>query len=200
MKPYEKFMRFGAQALTNEELLAIMIRTGTREKSALQVAEAILSKNAGYAGKLQGLYHLSLTELMEFDGIGEVKAVKIKCITELSMRISKEAFGNKLNCTSPETIASFYMEEYRHLEQEQVVLLCLNNKMQLMGEHILSTGTINASILSPRDVFIKAVSEKAVYILLLHNHPSGDPAPSRQDIDISHKIMEIGRASCRERV
>lgn len=191
-KPYEKFKKYGADALSNEELLAIIIRTGTSNKPALKIAEEILNTNDAYDGKLTGLYHKSLKQLMEIDGIGEVKAIKLKCLTELSMRMAKERLDNRTVFRKPEDIAMYYMETCRHLEVEHVFLLCLDNQLQLIKECVLSKGTINCSLISPREVFIKAIETKAVNILLLHNHPSGDPTPSKQDIEISKKVMEAG--------
>lgn len=191
-KPYEKFKELGAQALSNEELLAIILRTGTNNKPALKVAEEILNTNDAYDGKLMGLYHKSLKQLMEIDGIGEVKAIKLKCLTELSIRMAKERLENRTIFQTPEDIAQYYMESCRHLEVEKVFLLCLDSQLKLLKECVLSKGTINASLISPREVFIEALKANAVHILLIHNHPSGDPTPSRADIEISKKVMEAG--------
>ena len=124
-KPYEKFKELGSGALSNEELLAIILRTGTSNKPALKVAEEVLNTKDAYDGKLMGLYHKSLKELMEIEGIGEVKAIKLKCLTELSIRMAKERFENRIVFQKPEDIASYYMEDFRHLEVEKVYLLQL---------------------------------------------------------------------------
>ena len=192
-KPYEKFKELGASALSNEELLAIILRTGTSSKPALKIAEEVLNTKDAYDGKLMGLYHKSLKQLMEIEGIGEVKAIKLKCLTELSIRMAKERLENRNVFQTPEDIAQYYMETCRHLEVEKVFLLCLDNQLRLLKECVLSTGTINASLISPREVYIQALEAKAVHILLVHNHPSGDPTPSRQDIEISKKVMEAGK-------
>ena len=188
-KPYEKFKEFGAGALSNEELLAIILRTGTNNKPAIKIAEEILNTNDAYDGKLMSLHHKSLKQLMDVEGIGEVKAIKLKCLTELSIRMAKERLENRNVFKEPSDIAMYYMETCRHLEVEQVYLLCLDNQLRLIKEYVLSTGTINASLISPREIFIKALEAKAVHILLVHNHPSGDPTPSRADIEISKKVM-----------
>ena len=192
-KPYEKFKELGANALSNEELLAIILRTGTSNKPALKVAEEVLDTKDAYQGKLMGLYHKSLKELMEIDGIGEVKAIKLKCLTELSLRMAKERLENRVVFTNPSDIAEYYMETCRHLEVEKVFLLCLDNQLRLIKEYELSKGTINTSLISPREVFIEALNAKAVYILLIHNHPSGNPSPSKADIQITLKVMEAGK-------
>ena len=192
-KPYEKFKELGANALSNEELLAIILRTGTNNKPAIKVAEEVLNTKDAYDGKLMGLYHKSLKELMGIEGIGEVKAIKLKCLTELSIRMAKERFDNRPIFQKPQDIASYYMETCRHLEVEKVFLLCLDNQVRLMKECELSKGTINMSLMSPREIFIEALKSNAVHILLIHNHPSGDPEPSRADIQISKKIMDAGK-------
>ncbi len=192
IKPYEKFKKLGASALSNEELLAIILRTGTSNKPALKIAEEILATEDVYDGKLMGLYHKSINQLMEIDGIGEVKAIKLKCLTELSIRMAKERMDNRNIFNNPEDIALYYMETCRHLEEENVFLCCLDNQLHLIKEYMLSKGTINCSLISTRDIFIKAVETKAVYILLLHNHPSGDSTPSKQDIEITKRVKEAG--------
>lgn len=191
-KPYEKFKEFGACALSNEELLAIILRTGTNNRPALKVAEEVLHSKDAYDGKLMGLYHKSIKQLMEIDGIGEVKAIKLKCLTELSIRMAKERLENRQIFQTPEDIAKYYMESLRHLTVEKVFLLCLDSQLHLLKECELSKGTINASLISPREIFIEALNAEAVHILLIHNHPSGNPNPSRADIQISKKVMEAG--------
>ena len=192
-KPYEKFKELGANALSNEELLAIILRTGTNNKPALKVAEEVLDTQDAYQGKLMGLYHKSLKELMEIDGIGEVKAIKLKCLTELSLRMAKERLENRIVFSNPSEIAEYYMETCRHLEIEKVFLLCLDNQLQLLKQCELSKGTINTSLISPREIFIEALKAKAVYILLIHNHPGGNPVPSKADIQITLKVKEAGK-------
>lgn len=191
-KPYEKFKEFGPKALSNEELLAIILRTGTNNKPALKVAEEVLDTKDAYQGKLMGLYHKSLKELMEIDGIGEVKAIKLKCLTELSLRMAKERLEKKVVFSNPSDIADYYMETCRHLEVEKVFLLCLDSQLRLIKECELSKGTINTSLISPREVFIEALNARAVYVLLIHNHPSGNPRPSKADIEITLKVLEAG--------
>lgn len=192
MPPYEKFLKLGPKTLSEAELLAIILRTGTRNHSALELAGQILALFKGREGGLNGLHHISLKELMGIPGIGEVKAVKLKCIAELAIRMSKERAACSLSFRSPASVAEYYMETLRHEEKEKVLLLLLDNKLQLIEEAIVSVGTVNASLLSSRDLFIKALRCGASNLMLLHNHPSGDPKPSRQDIQITKKIKEAG--------
>ena len=190
--PYEKFLALGPKALTEEELIAIILRTGTKNTPALKLAEEILSKASSKEEGLNGLHHLSVQELMEIPGIGEVKAVKIKCMAEMAISMARHKAAAKLKFDAPETVADYYMEEMRHQEKEKILLLLLDNRLQLIEEYMISLGTVNASLLSTRDVFVKALTCRASSFMLLHNHPSGDPAPSRNDIQITQKMKEAG--------
>lgn len=190
--PYEKFLKHGPGSLTEAELLAIILRTGTRNCSALELAKRVLALAGGREFKLNSLHHLSLKELMEIPGIGEVKAVKIKCLSELAVRMALEKASASLKFDSPSSVADYYMEKMRHRETEMILLLLLDNKLRLIEEYMLSLGTVRASLLSSREVFIKALKCRACHLMLLHNHPSGDPIPSQQDVIITRKIKEAG--------
>lgn len=184
--PYEKFLRFGEQSLTEAELLAIILRTGTKDISAVDLGRQILEM----AGSLNGLYHIRLSDLMELRGIGEVKAVKIKCIAELSRRMAKECAKETLIFNNPPSVAAYYMEELRHEKREKVLLVLLDSKGLVLNEVVLSTGTVNASLISNREIFIEVLRAEAVAMVLLHNHPSGNPMPSEQDEAITSLIKK----------
>lgn len=188
--PYEKFIKKGSESLSDAELLAIIIRTGTKEEGAVELAKRALSVQSR-CSSLLNLHQVSLKDLMSIKGIGQVKAVKIKCISELSNRLAKERAYYELQFTNPGSVANYYMEQLRHLKREQTLLVMLDNKSHFLGDFILSQGTVNASLMSPREIFLCALKNEAVYILLLHNHPSGDPTPSGQDIKITKQIKEI---------
>lgn len=190
--PYERFRRFGAEYLTEAELLAIIIRTGTKEKSALQLAEEVLGLARYPKEGLLGLYDVTLDELQGISGIGEVKAVKLKCLAELSMRMSAARASEGINFTTSGQVAAYFMEKLRHRVTECVVLACLDAKGQLICERKLSEGSINMSLISPREIFLAALEKRAVNILLVHNHPSGDPTPSRSDRDLTAGVREAG--------
>lgn len=190
--PYEKFLRFGSENLTERELLAIILRTGTKEKSALDIADEVLSKARYPREGLLGLYDLSLEELMQIKGIGEVKAVKLKCLTELSMRISRATAKNGLCFQNSVTVAEYFMERLRHLKTECVILVCLDAKGQMLSESELSKGSVRMSLISPREIFLKALQEQAVNILIVHNHPSGDPTPGMTDKEFTKNIRDLG--------
>lgn len=187
--PYEKFERFGAGNLTEAELLAIILRTGTKDISALELGRQILSKTEG----LSGLYHTSPEELMQLKGIGRVKAVKITCIAELSRRMAMECARDGLQFHTPASVAAYYMEELRHEKREKVLLVLLDSKGLLLKEVLLSTGTVNSSLVSMREIFIEVLKAEAVGFLLLHNHPSGDPSPSGNDREVTELMKKSAR-------
>jgi len=191
--PYEKFIEYGPQSLTESELLAIILRTGTKEKNALQLAEEILSLSQTNRTGLLGLYDLPLEKLMAVKGIGKVKAVKIKCIAELAMRINTASAKNGLIVHKPSTVADYFMEKLRHRKKECVVVACLDAKGQLIKEIDLTSGSVNMSLISPRDVFLEALRYEAVNIILVHNHPSGDPTPSSSDLQVTRCIAGMGQ-------
>lgn len=191
--PYERFLRLGAGALTEAELLAVILRTGVRDCPATMLAEKVLQLSCGSEKGLNALHHLSLSQLMQLPGIGEVKAVKLKCIAELSKRMAKETAKETLCFQTPHTVADYFMEELRHEEKETVLLLSLDTKLHLLNQTILSIGTLQASLVCPREVFLQALKSNAASIVLLHNHPSGDPTPSKQDFAITEKMKEAGK-------
>lgn len=190
--PYERFLRFGAENLTEAELLAIIIRTGTRSKSALQLAEQVLKLAKHPKEGLLGLYDVTLEELTAISGIGKVKAVKLKCLAELSMRMSMARAKEGINFNSSGQVAAYFMERLRHRQTECVILVCLDAKGQMLCEKKLSEGSVNMSLISPREIFIAALENKAVNIILVHNHPSGDPTPSKSDISLTQNVLELG--------
>ncbi len=190
-RPYEKCERFGAKHLTNIELLAVLLRTGIKGESSLQLARRILYPD-GVKGGILNIHQWSYEQLIHMKGIGKVKAIQILCLSELAKRLSKASAEDMLNFDSPESIARYYMEDLRHEKREQMKLLLLNTKTKLIDEIIISKGTVNAAVISPRELFVEALQKGAVSIILLHNHPSGDPTPSREDILITKQIRDAG--------
>lgn len=188
--PYEKFEKYGAETLTDAELLAIIIRTGTQDSNSVELGKKVLALGTG-SGQTSGilsLHHLTLKELMNIKGIGKVKAIRIKCVTEFSRRIAMETFKKGIRFDKPSTIADYYKEQLRHLEVEQVLLIMTDGKNQFLKDCVISSGTVNMSLISPREIFLTALKMQAVNILLVHNHPSGDPTPSKDDIEITKRI------------
>ena len=191
-RPYEKCLEMGASALSDSELLAVMLRTGTKGQSALELAQYLLNEQCGNEGILN-IHSFTQEKLKAIKGIGTVKAIQILCLSELAKRLAKASAKEGLIFSLPSTIAEYYMEDMRHRKQEHMKLLMLNTKSKLVGEADVSKGTVNASLISPRELFIEALGKSAVSIILLHNHPSGDPAPSENDIFITKRIQEAGK-------
>lgn len=188
-KPYEKCLRYGAEYLSDAELLAVIIRTGTAGMKSIEVAQEILNcKEKSFLN----LYHMSLKELMEIPGIGTVKAIQLKCLAEITKRMTKTARICEVSLNSASSVASYYMEELRHEDREKLILCMFDSKCVLLGDEVISIGTVNASLISPREVFKQALLNQAVYIILLHNHPSGNPMPSTQDKLVTRRIQECG--------
>lgn len=191
LRPYEKAHKYGVSSLSDAELLAIILRCGTRDKNSVELSGELLELMAGDNG-LAGLMKIKEDELCRIPGIGPVKALELLSIGEISKRISQIAVAHKLKFDQPHTIADYYMEALRHSDKEQVILIMLDNKMGFIAETVLSVGTVNASLMSTREIFIEACRHKAVFIVLVHNHPSGDATPSRNDIEITAKVQEAG--------
>lgn len=189
-RPYEKCLKQGAEALSDAELLAVLLRTGTKGENVLALAKRLLYEDGGVG--LLGIHQFSFQSLMKLKGIGKVKAVQILCLSELAKRLSKASVEPRLRFSSSQSVAEYYMEDLRHRNQEVMKLLLLNSKAELIDETNISKGTVNASLVTPRELFVEALKKEAVSMILLHNHPSGDPTPSRDDILTTKRISECG--------
>lgn len=189
-RPYEKCSTYGCEALSDAELLAVILRTGTGGSTSVDLACEVLNKIGD--GNLSGLYKISVPELCQIKGIGRVKALQIKCIAELSRRIAKSCVHRKQAFGSAFEIAEYYMEDFRHSDQEQVLVISFNTKGYLLNDKIITKGTVNQSLVTPREVYLEAMHQHAAYIILLHNHPSGDASPSREDFFITSRIADAG--------
>ena len=192
-RPYEKCFTQGESALSDSELLAVILRSGTQGKNSLTLAQEILKvmEKSSYPG-LTGLLHISVQDLMKINGIGQVKAVQLKCIGELSKRIARNAARPQLVMNSPDSIAAYYMEELRHEEQEVVICMMSDVKGHFLGDKILTRGTATGSMVTPREIYMEALRRHAVSLILIHNHPSGDPTPSPDDVQITTRIYQAG--------
>lgn len=188
-RPREKLYKYGPEALSNEELIAIIIRTGSMNDSAVDLARKVLSRDN------RGLVHLrdtTLEELTQTKGIGECKAAQILAAIEIGKRINfREAF-EKVKIKEPGTIANLFMDEMRYLQKEHFRIILLDTKNQIIRIDEISVGTLNASIVHPRDVFKAAIKRNSNSIILIHNHPSGDPTPSNEDINITNRLVDAG--------
>lgn len=190
-RPYEKCIRYGVETLTNRELLAAILRTGAKGQNVLELAGELLRLVPEREG-FTGIRRLSLQELSAVRGIGKVKAVQLKCMLEIARRMAREEAGDGICFSNPASVAEYYMEDLRHEEQEVLLLLMLNQKGRLLREKYIFKGTVNASMVSPREIFLEALSARAVQIVLLHNHPSGDASPSREDLQVTRRVKEAG--------
>ncbi|MCY9139262.1 RadC family protein [Peribacillus frigoritolerans] len=188
-RPRERFLQDGPQSLSNQELLALLLRTGSREESVLQLSCRLINSFKG----LRLLKEASVEELTVIKGIGEAKAIQILASVELGRRINNLNDQDRYVIRSPEDGANYCMEEMRFLSQEHFVCLYLNTKNQVLQKTTVFIGSLNASIVHPREVFKEAFKRSAASIICLHNHPSGDPSPSREDIEVTKRLVECGK-------
>jgi DNA repair protein RadC len=186
-RPYEKCLSEGVHALSDAELLAVILKNGSQDMNVVELAQCILHADGG---NLLNLYHLSLEELMRFPGVGKVKAIQLKCVAELSKRIAETDRRERVSLDTPASVADYYMERLRHEPVEKLLVSLFDSKCHLIGDSVLSTGTVNSVQVSPRDIFMLALGQGAVSMILLHNHPSGDPTPSREDIFLTRRIRQ----------
>ena len=187
-RPRERLIRQGADSISNQELLAILLRTGTREESVLTLANRILMDFE----KLHALKHATLDELTKVKGVGEAKAIQILAAIELGNRLAKMDHDSRYTIRSPEDAAKLLIPEMSSLQQEHFVTLFLNTKNQVLHKQTIFIGSLNASIVHPREIFREAVKRSAACIICAHNHPSGSTAPSPEDIDVTARLKEAG--------
>ena len=187
IRPRERLLQKGAAALNSSELLAILIRTGNRKETAIDMANRILH----YCNGLKGLANISIEELSGFQGIGLAKSAQIKAAIELGHRIYKEAGMAKPKITSPLDVVDLVME-MQFLDKEHFRVISLSTKNHVIGIDEISIGSLNSSIVHPREVFKKALEKSAASVILAHNHPSGDPEPSREDIQVTNRLVKAG--------
>ncbi|MEH6936653.1 DNA repair protein RadC [Bacillus sp. JJ664] len=188
-RPRERLIKDGPSSLSTQELLAIVLRTGTKNESVLQISNQLLHKFDG----LRLLMNASIEEISNINGIGEAKATQLLAAFELGKRINRLQFEDRFVIKSPDDCAKFMMDEMRFLEQEHFICLYLNTKNQIIARETIFKGSLNASIVHPREVFKEAFRRSASSIICLHNHPSGDPTPSREDIEVTKRLVECGK-------
>ncbi|WP_342562623.1 DNA repair protein RadC [Paenibacillus sp. FSL R7-0345] len=187
-RPRERMMHYGAESLSQAELLAILLRTGTRRESAIHIAQQLL----GHSGGLRGLADLSIEELTNIKGIGPAKAVQLKAGIELGRRMANSRLTEPVIIRSPQDAAEILTEQLRYLQKEHFVCLFLNTKNHVVSQETLSMGSLNASIVHPREVFRAAMKCSSAAIICAHNHPSGDPTPSPEDIALTSRLVQAG--------
>ena len=187
-RPRERLHALGAERLSTSELIAILLRTGTGGRSALEIGNDLLK----HFGSLESLAAASVEQLGEIKGVGTAKAVQLKAAFALASRVSQTR-DPRAALTAPRDVADRLRETMQHYETEQFYVLLLDTKNRLIREVVSSRGTLNASLVHPREVFKEAIRANAASIILDHNHPSGDPTPSSEDIKITRELADAGR-------
>jgi len=190
LQPREKFDRLGSENLSESDLLALLLRTGTTGLNVVELAELLLMQY----GSLSALSRASTAELQEIHGIGKEKAKILKAALEVGRRLVQENVGERPRIASPEEAAAVLRERARSLDREVFWVLLLDTKTRLMAPPFeVSKGTLSSSLVHPREIFKPAIQHSAANVILAHNHPSGDPSPSAQDIKITKKLIEAGK-------
>lgn len=187
-RPYEKAQMYGIESLSNSELLAIIIKTGTKEKTSVELAQEILSIEKGEKENIQFLHDLSIEELTKIKGIGRVKATQIKAICELNRRMLRPIEKTQIKIRTAENVAELLINEMKYEKREKVKILVLNTKNILLKILDVSYGGTNSAIIEPKDILSEPIKMGAPKIILVHNHPSGDPTPSKEDIELTKRI------------
>ena len=189
-RPIEKLINFGAETLDNQELLAVILRCGTRGENALELSRRILNEVNG----LNGILNISYADVVKIKGIKDVKGAQILALSELFKRFnSLKSNINNVNISSPRDIANMLMIEMSSLNQEVLRLIVLNTKNSIIKIKDVFKGTLDSSIVHPRELYAEAVKSGGASIIICHNHPSGDPSPSKEDINITLRIKECGK-------
>lgn len=188
-RPRERLARLGPEALRDAELIAVLFRTGTRDLGAVALAEQALR----HFGDLRSVARASIEELQQVKGLGAVKAIEIKAAIELGMRLAEHVDPHRRQIRTAQDVVDLLMPRFKHCETEQFKCLLLNTKHEVLKMVDVSQGGIDATPAVPRDVFRQAVREAAAAIIVCHNHPSGDPEPSQDDIALTKRLAEAGR-------
>lgn len=188
-RPQERLLRYGAEVLTNSELLAVILRTGTREHNVIELCSIILNRLGG----LNGLFDSVPEDYMKINGIGKTKAAQLTAIVEISKRFKSFKSGSEFKITKPQDISDLLMEEMKCLKEEHLKVIMLNTKNTVIYIKDISIGSLNSSIVHPREVFCEAIKRSSASIIICHNHPSGDPLPSNEDINITRRLKECSK-------
>lgn len=193
-RPYEKMQMYGAKFLSNSELLAIIIKTGTQEETAVELAQKVLTmQNTKEEENLRFLQEISIEEFMQIKGIGKVKAIQLKAMCELAKRMARPIHDLNCTITFPEDIAKLMMEELRYEKREVVKVILLNTKNIVQKIIEVGVGSTSLAVIEPKDVLVDAVKMGIPKIILVHNHPSGDPTPSKADMELTQKMEKASQ-------
>ncbi|NEZ45660.1 JAB domain-containing protein [Clostridium niameyense] len=188
-RPQERLIKYGAEVLSNAELLAIILRTGTKNQNIIVLTNNLLKLSGG----LNGLLSQTLQDLMDIKGIGITKASQILALSELSKRFKAYKSGNEYKITKPKDAVNLVMEDMRYLKQEKLRVIMLNTKNVVIFIKDVFLGTLNYSIVHPREIFCEAIKKNSASIIICHNHPSGHVTPSREDINITLRLKECSK-------
>ena len=186
-RPRERLEKHGAGALKTAELLAILFRTGTKKENAVELADGLLKK----FGSLSNLARANLDELKQYPGVGKVKAIEVLAAFELGRRLNQEVIENPV-IKSARDVFRLMSPEMQSLDREHFKILLLNTKNHVTQVHTVSIGSLNASVVHPRECFRAAIAAQAAAVILVHNHPSGDPEPSSEDISLTRRLVAAG--------
>lgn len=192
-RPYEKLEMYGAQALSNAELLAIIIKNGTKEESGVMLAQKILSMQKSTQDSLRFLQDISIKEFMSIKGIGKVKAIQLLAVCELTKRISRPIKNFNVQIKSPQDVADLLINELKYEKREIVKVLMLNVKNNILKIQDIALGGTSFAVFEIKDVLKEAIKIGAPKIILVHNHPSGDPTPSHDDIELTQKLEQVSK-------
>ena len=192
-RAYEKLEMYGANSLSNAELLAIIIKTGTKEESSVTIAQKILNLNEDRKNNLKFLQDISINELTKIKGIGKIKAIQLKAVSELTKRMSRPITNNKIKITCPQDVANLLIDELKNEKRELVKVLILNSKNIIIKILDVSYGSSNLAIVTPKDILAEVIKMEAPKIILVHNHPSGDPLPSKADMAFTDRLIEASK-------
>ena len=189
-RPREKMAANGAAVLTDAELIAILLRTGTAEKSAIDIASE-MTADGGLYKRLAGITRLN--ELTNIKGLGQAKAATVLAALEIGRRIASAKPIEKIHLSCPQDVADFLMPRLRYAAKEQFVVILLNSKNKVIGTEVVSEGSLSSSVVHPREVYAPAMLHHAAAIMVAHNHPSGDPKPSIEDEEVTRLLLRSGK-------
>ena len=188
-RPRERLAKLGAGVLADAELLAILLRVGKKGSSALQIGQRLLFVFEG----LEGLQKATFTELCNVEGVGPAKAAQLKAAVEVGRRLARSRPKEQVIITSPQDVADQVQYKMVNLEQEELWVLLLDSRNQLIRIEQLYRGTLNSSSVRPAEIYRTGIRHNAAALIIVHNHPSGDPAPSPEDVQLTRTLIDAGR-------
>jgi len=188
-RPRERLLKLGSEALSAQEILALILGRGIKGESVMATSQKLLSR----FGNLKGIVNASMEELMQVSGIGPAKAAQIKAALELSKRLEADVGEKpKLTLKSPDEVAAVMKSKLKGKKKEHFWVICLDTRNRLINYRPVSIGSLDTSIVHPREVFKEAISSSAASVIFVHNHPSGDPEPSKEDVELTNRLAKAG--------